>query len=67
MADAGEPIQIELTPEQQQLIERLSGQRAQLLELNPETPNTAAGGRGLKFRWKLSTGEHPAGGSTPQR
>ena len=80
MADPGEPIQIELTPEQQQLIQRLSGQAAKVLELTPEAPSApSGGGRGLKFRWRLSvasgvprlqwggpTAGHPAGGSTPE-
>jgi hypothetical protein len=35
MDDSPEPIQIELTEEQQQLIRRLSGQFAKVLELTP--------------------------------
>jgi hypothetical protein len=55
MDDAVEPIQIPLTQEQQQLIQRLSGQFAQVLELTPDTADASAGaGRGLKFRWRLS-------------
>ena len=49
------PIQLELTQEQQALIQRLSGQHAQVLELTPEPTDGASGaGRGLKFRWRLS-------------
>jgi hypothetical protein len=50
-----EPIHIELTEEQQQLIRRLSGQFAKVLELTPDAADGAAGaGRGLQFRWRLS-------------
>jgi hypothetical protein len=55
MDDAPEPIHIELTEEQQQLIRRLSGQFAKVLELTPDPADAAAGaGRGLQFRWRLS-------------
>lgn len=55
MDDAPEPIHIELTEEQQQLIRRLSGQFAKVLELTPDPTDAAAGaGRGLHFRWRLS-------------
>ena len=51
-----EPIQIPLTGEQQELIRRLSGQCAQVLELTPEpTDPTAGAGQALSFRWRLST------------
>ena len=51
-----EPIQIPLTVEQQELIQRLSGQCAQLLELTPEpTDPTGGAGQALRFRWRLST------------
>ena len=50
-----QPIEIELTEEQQQLIRRLSGQFAKVLELTPDPTDAAAGaGRGLQFRWRLS-------------
>ena len=55
MSEAPEPIQIQLTEEQQQLIRRLSGQFAQVLELTPDAADPAGGeGRGLQFRWRLS-------------
>ncbi len=51
-----QPIQIPLTDEQQALIQRLSGQFAQVLELTPDAAYGASGaGRGLQFRWRLST------------
>jgi hypothetical protein len=53
--DVPQPIEIELTEEQQQLIRRLSGQFAKVLELTPDPTDAAAGaGRGLQFRWRLS-------------
>jgi hypothetical protein len=55
MADSVQPIQIPLTAEQQALIQRLSGQYAQVLELVPDETDKASGaGRGLAFRWRLS-------------
>ena len=55
MADQVQPIQIPLTAEQQALIQRLSGQYAQVLELVPDATDKATGaGRGLQFRWRLS-------------
>jgi hypothetical protein len=54
MDGAAETIQIPLTEEQQQLIRRLSGQFAQVLELTPDASGSAGAGRGLQFRWRLS-------------
>ena len=55
MADPTQPIQIQLTAEQQALIQRLSGQYAQVLELVPDATDQASGaGRELQFRWRLS-------------
>jgi phenylpyruvate tautomerase PptA (4-oxalocrotonate tautomerase family) len=55
MDEPAQAIQIPLTPEQQALIKRLSGQFAQVLELVPDTGDGASGqGRGLQFRWRLS-------------
>jgi hypothetical protein len=49
------PFQLSLTEEQQQLIQRLSGQHVQILELTPDPTDGAAGaGEGLKFKWRLS-------------
>jgi hypothetical protein len=55
MSEPRESIQVRLTPEQQALIQRLSGQHADMLELTPE-PNDATTGAGatLRFRWRLS-------------
>lgn len=56
MSDARrDPIHVPLTPEQQALIARLSGQHAEVLELTPEPGNPTGGtGAGLRFRWRLS-------------
>lgn len=49
------PFQISLTEEQQALIQRLSGQHVQILELTPDPADGATGaGEGLKFKWRLS-------------
>lgn len=49
------PIQLSLTEEQQALIQRLSGQHVQALELTPDPTDGATGaGQGLKFKWRLS-------------
>jgi hypothetical protein len=51
-----QPIQIPLTEEQQALIQRLSGQHAQILELVPESTDGMSGvGRTMRFHWRLST------------
>lgn len=51
-----QPIQIPLTREQQEIIKRLSGQFAQLLEITPSSGDAAEGeGRSLQFRWRLSS------------
>jgi hypothetical protein len=55
MTEAPRPIQVPLTPEQQALIRRLSGQHAEVLELTPEPQDPSSGaGEGLRFRWRLS-------------
>lgn len=55
MSSPLEPIQIPLTEEQKQLIQRLSGQFAEVLEITPDSPDSATGaGRGFQFRWRLS-------------
>ena len=49
------PFQLPLTEEQQALIQRLSGQHVQILELTPDPTDGATGaGEGLKFKWRLS-------------
>jgi hypothetical protein len=54
-SESPQPIHIPLTPDQQALIQRLSGQHAEVLELTPEADNPAGGaGEGLRFRWRLS-------------
>lgn len=55
MADESEEIVLELTPEQQAVVRRLSGQKAQILQLSLSADGTLEGvGRGLNFRWRLS-------------
>jgi len=55
MSEGRHSIEIPLTPEQQALIHRLSGQHAEILELTPEPQDPASGvGQTLRFRWRLS-------------
>ena len=55
MADKSEEIVLDLTPEQQAIVRRLSGQKAQILQLTLAGDGTLEGvGRGLNFRWRLS-------------
>jgi hypothetical protein len=55
MGEGRHSIEIPLTPEQQALIHRLSGQHAEILELTPEPQDPATGvGQTLRFRWRLS-------------
>jgi hypothetical protein len=53
-----EPVRIVLTPEQREVVRRLSGQHVEALELEPEParptdPPKQPGGV-LRFRWRLS-------------
>ena len=55
MSDESGPIELELTPEQQAIIRRASGQQAKVLQININPDNGAEGsGRILQFRWRLS-------------
>jgi hypothetical protein len=55
MSEGRHSIEIPLTPEQQALIHRLSGQHAEILELTPEPQDPTSGvGQTLRFRWRLS-------------
>ncbi len=51
MADQ-EPVRIVLTPEQRELVRRMSGQNIDAIEL--EADETAKGGGPMKFVWRLS-------------
>ncbi len=56
MGRPSEPIQLPLTREQQEIIQRLSGQFAQVLEITPQSPEANEGdGQSLRFRWRLSS------------
>jgi len=56
MKEPSKPIQIALTPEQQAMILRMSGQHAQMLELTPEADAPGSGsGQSLRFQWRLSS------------
>jgi hypothetical protein len=75
LATESEHIELELTPEQQSAIHRLSGQHAQVLRLtlDPGTPTEGAA-RVAQFRWRLSTAsgiprQHwdPAPGGPPEQ
>lgn len=47
-----DPVRIVLTPEQRELVRRLSGQHVEAIELEPED-DTKSGGP-LRFLWRLS-------------
>ena len=49
-AGAGEPVRIVLTPQQRELVKRMSGQTIDAIELSPEDGTGGA----LKFVWRLS-------------
>jgi hypothetical protein len=51
MAD-DEPVRIVLTPEQREVIHRLSGQNIDAIELTPDGSDKTGGV--LKFLWRLS-------------
>ena len=47
-----EPVRIVLTPEQRELVQRLSGQHVEAIELEPDEHDTNTGR--LRLRWRLS-------------
>jgi hypothetical protein len=51
-----EPVRIVLTPEQREVVKRLSGQHVEAIELSPdaEKNETDAQSGPLRFRWRLS-------------
>ncbi len=46
------PVRIVLTPEQRELVRRMSGQSIDAIDLEPEDPKK--GGGQMKFVWRLS-------------
>jgi len=55
MSDDDLPIQLPLTEEQQELIHRVTGEHAYVLEITPDASDTRSGtGRGLRFNWRIS-------------
>ncbi|HXW97602.1 MAG TPA: hypothetical protein VEI47_08460 [Gemmatimonadales bacterium] len=54
-----EPVRIVLTPEQREVVKRLSGQHVEAIELSPdegaeEGKKSEGKGGFLRFRWRLS-------------
>lgn len=52
MSEPEEKVQIVLTPEQREMVRRMSGQNIDAIELEPE--DTKRGGGALRFLWRLS-------------
>jgi hypothetical protein len=51
----GIPFELELTPEQQAIIRRVSGKHAAALQLMIDAKDPSEGtGRSVQFRWRLS-------------
>ena len=50
--DQGEPVRIVLTPEQREMVRRMSGQQIDAIELEAGEPGK--GGGPMKFVWRLS-------------
>ena len=48
-----EEMRLVLTPEQKEIVRRMSGQNIDAIELKPE--DTKKGGGPLRFLWRLST------------
>ena len=53
MSEPEEKVQIVLTPEQREMVRRMSGQNIDAIELEPE--DTQKGGGPLRFLWRLSS------------
>ena len=51
-----EPVRIVLTPEQREVVKRLSGQHVEAIELSPDEEKNGPDKQGgpLRFRWRLS-------------
>ena len=49
---ADEPVRIVLTPEQREVLLRLSGQNIEAIELKPDAPDKGSGV--LRLLWRLS-------------
>ena len=47
-----EPVRIVLTPEQREMVRRLSGQNSEAIEVDAD--DVSKGGGPLKFSWRLS-------------
>jgi hypothetical protein len=55
MSDPQQPIVLQLTKEQQEMVHRMSGQHMQVLELTPDANDATSGsGRSMHFRWRQS-------------
>jgi hypothetical protein len=52
MAEDQEAVRIVLTPDQRELVRRMSGQNVDAIELTPNDPSKTAGA--LRFLWRLS-------------
>jgi len=50
------PVRLVLTPEQREVVKRLSGQHVEAIELTPEKPEASAPATSgpLRFLWRLS-------------
>jgi hypothetical protein len=51
-----QPVRIVLTPEQREVVKRLSGQHIEAIDLTPDEPDAKEPGTSgpLRFRWRLS-------------
>ena len=54
MSEQEEPVRIVLTPEQREMVRRMSGTNIDAIELAPDEAGSGTGGA-LKFVWRLST------------
>jgi len=56
MSDQEEPVRLVLTPEQREVVRRLSGQHVEAIELEPDAFQTTPEKKGgvLRFLWRLS-------------
>ena len=55
MTNPSKPFHLPLTEEQQEMIHKMTGEHAFILELMPEEGDATSGeGRGLKFNWRIS-------------
>ena len=55
MTNPEQPVQLQLTEEQMEILHRVTGEHVASIELTPDQSDPSSGkGRGLRFAWRIS-------------